>query len=44
MEETMPEYPVHPLQAMMDGWSAAWQRERAESQLTLEGARDEKEG
>lgn len=30
-------YPVSPLQAMMDGMSAGWQRERAESQMTLGG-------
>lgn len=27
--------PIHPVQGMMDGFSAAWQRERAETQLTL---------
>ncbi len=27
--------PIHPLQAMVNGMSAAWQRERAKTQLTL---------
>lgn len=27
--------PIHPLQAMADGLGAAWQKERAESQMTL---------
>jgi hypothetical protein len=26
---------IHPIQAMMDGMSAAWQRARAENQMTL---------
>lgn len=27
--------PIHPLQALVDGMGAAWQRQRAESQMTL---------
>jgi hypothetical protein len=27
--------PIHPMQALIDGWSAAWKKERAEKQLTL---------
>jgi hypothetical protein len=26
---------MHPLQAMVNGWSAAWQKERASTQMTL---------
>ena len=26
---------MHPLQAMVDGWSQQWQKDRAESQMTL---------
>lgn len=29
--------PIHPLQAMVDGLGAAWQRERAGTQMTLGG-------
>lgn len=32
-----PEMPIHPMQAMMDGMGAAWQKERASSQMTLGG-------
>lgn len=27
--------PIHPMQAMVNGMNAAWQRERAQSQMTL---------
>lgn len=33
----MNEEPIHPLQAMMNGMSAAWQRGRSATQLTLGG-------
>jgi hypothetical protein len=26
---------IHPMQAMLDGWSADWQKQRAETQMTL---------
>lgn len=29
--------PIHPIQAMVDGWSKAWQKERSKTQLTLGG-------
>lgn len=31
----MSEREIHPLQAMVDGWSQRWQQERAASQMTL---------
>lgn len=33
----MDEIPVHPLQAMIDGMGAAWQKKRSQTQLTLGG-------
>ena len=30
-----PDLPIHPLQATIDGLTAAWQTERANSQMTL---------
>lgn len=33
----MDEQPIHPIQAMIDGMSAAWQKERSKTQLTLGG-------
>lgn len=33
----MSEHPIHPLQAMINGMSAAWQEERSHSQMTLGG-------
>lgn len=33
----MSEVPISPLQAMVDGMSAAWQKGRAQSQMTLGG-------
>lgn len=31
----MSDYPKHPMQAMLDGMSAAWQAERSKTQMTL---------
>lgn len=29
------QFPIHPIQAIINGWSAAYQKERAASQMTL---------